>query len=128
MKNDANAITSIALFTTAAFIACLLFAAFSIYAHRPQEVKTVYEKKYVYVDAYATENTNAGEISEEGEVSWTVKEYFGKIGIFTDDGKLIKTLEVYTKTLPKTDRDLLREGIVVTSYEALESLIEDYTG
>ncbi len=128
MRNDTNAITSIALFTTVAFITCLLFGAFSIYAHRTQGAKTVYEKKYVYVDAYVNEDTNVGEISEEPEISWTVKEYFGKIGIFTEDGKLMKTLEVYTKTLPKTDRDLLREGIVVTSYEALESLIEDYTG
>ena len=66
--------------------------------------------------------------SETEEVIYTIKIYEGKIGIFTDNGSLVRVLEVYVKTLPKTDQKLLEKGVSVTSEAALRSIIEDYMG
>ena len=56
-----------------------------------------------------------------------LKSYEGKIGVFTDGEKLVKVIDVYTKTLPETDRMLLKEGIRIVTKESLYSLIEDYS-
>lgn len=53
----------------------------------------------------------------------------GKIGIFSfSDGSLVEELEVYTYSLPPTDRSYLESGILIYSVSELVSLIEDYTG
>ena len=51
-----------------------------------------------------------------------------KIGVFTKEGSLIRVLEVNPNTLPKRERDALREGIEIHSWEELLSLIRDYMG
>jgi diguanylate cyclase (GGDEF)-like protein len=56
------------------------------------------------------------------------KEYENKIGIFDTSGRLLRSIDIYTKTLPKADRALLREGIELRSEAELISLIEDYSG
>ena len=66
--------------------------------------------------------------NETTEFIYTVKSYEGKIGIFTDRGSLVRVLEVYIKTLPKADQNLLEKGVLVTSEAELHSIIEDYTG
>ena len=66
--------------------------------------------------------------NETTEFIYTVKSYEGKIGIFTDRGSLVRVLEVYIKTLPKADQNLLEKGVLVASEAELRSIIEDYTG
>ena len=66
--------------------------------------------------------------NETTEFIYTVKSYEGKIGIFTDSGALVRVLEVYIKTLPKADQNMLEKGVLVTSEAELHSIIEDYTG
>ena len=66
--------------------------------------------------------------NETTEFIYTVKSYEGKIGIFTDRGALVRVLEVYIKTLPKADQNLLEKGVLVASEAELRSIIEDYTG
>ena len=66
--------------------------------------------------------------NETTEFIYTVKSYEGKIGIFTDRGSLVRVLEVYIKTLPKADQNMLEKGVLVTSEAELHSIIEDYTG
>ena len=45
-----------------------------------------------------------------------------------DSGELIRRYEIYTRLLPDTDLDALREGIPVYTDSELERLIEDYGG
>ena len=53
--------------------------------------------------------------------------YEGKIGIFTSEGYLIRTLDVDVRTLPATDRAALEnDGIRVYSREETDALIEDF--
>ena len=126
MNKESKYIAIISAAMSAAFIGCLIITAF-IYSKRTQDDHTqeLFEKKYVYV--VASESEDELYQKENEDVLYTVKEYFGKIGVFDEDGALINMIEVYTKTLPKADRLLLREGITVTSKQALDALIEDYS-
>ena len=49
-----------------------------------------------------------------------------KIGIFSEEGDLIRTLDVQVKTLPLKDQEALSKGICVNSWRELLSLIRDY--
>ena len=84
----------------------------------------------VYVESeYQESNAETNLYTDtEQEIYFTVKNYEWKIGVFNSEGKLMKTIEVYVKTLPKADRDMLEEGIEVKSGKELDNLIEDYTG
>ena len=126
MNKESKYIAIISAAMSAAFIGCLIITAF-IYSKKTQDDHTqeLFEKKYVYV--VASENEDELYQKENEDVLYTVKEYFGKIGVFDEDGVLVNMIEVYTKTLPKADRILLREGITVTSKQALDALIEDYS-
>ena len=80
---------------------------------------------YVYVTPESTKNETFDTDTASG---WIIREHEGQIGIFTSDNVLINTLNVYIKTLPIADRDLLREGIEVTTRKELLEIIEDYSG
>ena len=89
--------------------------------------ETVTEKEIVYVYAENDILPSEPEQSEPEEKIWIVREYRGQIGIFSEDDTLVRTINVYIKTLPETDRILLKEGIRVTSERQLYSIIEDYS-
>ena len=66
----------------------------------------------------------------EAEVSqsYTMLEYNRKIGVYSNEsGKLLEVLDVLVVTLPKADREMLKEGIYAASEKELVSLVEDYT-
>ena len=96
----------------------------------PQKIiQTVVEKEYVYLtqedaDTQYNEGTDTSTSQDE---TYTVKEYFGRIGIFKSDGALMRVLEVYVKTLPEADKRLLGEGFEIVGKKRLNSIIEDYT-
>ena len=81
-------------------------------------------EKYVYVYQDSTEIQTDPPTEDR---AWIIKEHEKKIGIFSEDGALLRVLDIYTNTLPSTDQRLLREGIVVTSQSDLYALIEDYS-
>ena len=89
------------------------------------------ETQIVYIPVYSesenVESSGSTTTNLAEENIYVVKSYNGKIGIFKED-KLYEVIEVYTKTLPKTDRDQLEKGIVIDGEEDLRSIIEDYTG
>lgn len=59
---------------------------------------------------------------------YTLLEYEKKIGVFgTEQRELLGVFDVYAATLPHADRDMLKEGIHVSTKEELVSLYEDYT-
>ncbi len=88
------------------------------------------ETKIIYVPIYSevTSNTEETDPPSQKIKYFTVKSYGEKIGVFNEEEKLVSVIEVYTKTLPKADRDLLEKGIVVFSEVELRGVIEDYTG
>ena len=81
---------------------------------------------------YVPVSGNAGEresqtVDDTDIPTWTVREYEGRIGVFSDDGTLCRVVDVYVKTLPETDRRLLGEGIRITGEEKLRAILEDYS-
>ena len=65
------------------------------------------------------------EIDEESGSFW-VREHEGVIGVFSADGELEYTVEVYIKTLPEKDRQLLKNGIYAADKEELLEILGDY--
>ena len=58
--------------------------------------------------------------------SFWVREHEGVIGVFGVDGELEYTVEVYIKTLPQRDRELLKNGIYAKDREELLEILGDY--
>lgn len=86
------------------------------------------ETKYIYVRAEEDGGTQSDTSVTDREEIYTVRGYMGKIGIFSNDGTLVRIIEVYTKTLPEADQRLLEEGIQIFGKKQLNAIIEDYTG
>ena len=55
-----------------------------------------------------------------------IREAGGRIGVFSDEGYLIRTVDVDVATLSPSDQKALREGIYVTSWKEFLALIQDY--
>lgn len=67
------------------------------------------------------------EVSKETtDEAFYIKEYGEIIGVFDSSGELLYTVEVYTKTLPASDRALLKRGISAGSREELYEILGDY--
>lgn len=64
----------------------------------------------------------------DSEPIYFVREHNGLIGVFSEDNSLLETIDVAVITLPKNDRDRLRDGITVKGTKNLDALKEDYTG
>ena len=138
MKSENRSIIILCLYVIV-MIAILLFSLYLLKDSEKNKVQkndlNVYvseeiETKIVYVPIH-TEITESTEEISTAEVKiefFTVKSYGEKIGIFNEKDVLVNVIEVYTKTLPKADRDLLEKGIVVFDDAELRSIIEDYTG
>jgi len=63
------------------------------------------------------------------EALFVVREKDGKVAIFDyRTGKVIEELNIYTYSLPQTDRTYLENGIMLYTVSELISLIEDYSG
>ncbi len=62
-------------------------------------------------------------------VSFVLKEYNGKLGLFRGDAPSpYQTLDFDITYLSEYDRELLKQGIAVGTQNELDMLIEDYTG
>ena len=55
-----------------------------------------------------------------------LKETDGRVGVYSEDGYLIRTIDVQVSTLPKEARDALKKGMVFNSWRELIALIENY--
>ena len=90
-------------------------------AHHGEREKET-EWVYVYLEPSVSDTTTE---TEEG--GWFLRVWGDEIGVFREDGTLVRVIGTNIKALPKTDRDLLEEGIYAPNKEALISLIEDYS-
>lgn len=93
---------------------------FSVSLNNTPQVPNESETIYVYLPETDSE-------LESNTFSFFIKERDGKIGIFDSQGMLLRTLEVYTKTLPEEEQLAIREGFGVSSEKELYSLIEVYS-
>ena len=75
-------------------------------------------------DIPAYENIE-NDYEEELPIVYILKEYNGKIGVY-ENNALIYTLDTYVFTLPEMDKQLLRDGIVISDKNELLNLIEEY--
>ena len=130
MKEKTRLLVVISTYSATLLAAALMGIAVLIYkAPKPQKpvTETVIHTEYIYV--WATPETTVAEFESEppAQILRIVREYNGRIGIFSEKDELLEVINVYTKTLPETDRRLLREGIIVTSEQELRGIIEDYS-
>ena len=88
---------------------------------------TVYIPVYIGSEPSESETNISSETTNQ-ETSYIVKSYKGKIGVFGGNGDLIQIIDVYIKTLPIADREMLEEGINIKNVDELRDIIEDYTG
>ncbi len=65
------------------------------------------------------------EATAKKEIYYVLKEYNGKIGVYENES-LIYTLDIYVFTLAEVDKQLLKDGIIVSTKEKLYELIEEY--
>jgi hypothetical protein len=79
--------------------------------------------------AGAPDNGIISEMSPaEPEVIFILGESNGKLAILSPDRRTVyETFSVYINTLPPLDRELLLEGIRITTTEELGSLLEDFS-
>lgn len=76
-----------------------------------------------------TENANNTSAEITVASKYTVKEYNGLIAIFTENESMpIQVFDTSVAQLPKSDRELLKLGIEVSTPDELQKIIEDYTG
>lgn len=58
---------------------------------------------------------------------YILKEYKGNIAVYAENGEIREILSVAVVTLPLSERQKLKSGIIVNARE-LAAFIEDYTG
>ena len=58
---------------------------------------------------------------------YLIKEHMGKIAVYDPTGEIMYTVEVYVKTLPAKDREMLKSGIFANSYGEVIEILGDYT-
>lgn len=66
---------------------------------------------------------------EEPTVStgYYLRDHDGRIAVFPANSEIPELVfDVYTRMLPESDQELLRQGVYVADYEELTRLIEDY--
>ncbi len=63
---------------------------------------------------------------DQKAVTFILREAGGKLGIYTDDGYLIRLTDVQIDLLPEQDRQRLRDGIRAESWKDIINLLQDY--
>lgn len=55
-----------------------------------------------------------------------IRESNGRVAVYTESGELVRLTDIPTATLPRSDRDALRNGIRFTSWKEVLSLLQDW--
>ena len=65
--------------------------------------------------------------SQAEPAGYLLGEYNGRVSVLTPDTREPEMIfDIFVRTLPEMDQELLRQGIRVETYEELTRLIEDY--
>ena len=92
-----------------------------------EEPKLDTQTEYIYVTSDESERPDA-DTAPPADTVYTVREHMGKIGVFLEDGTLSRVIDVYVKTLPESDRRMLKEGFEIIGKAQLNKIVEDYDG
>ncbi len=69
------------------------------------------------------------EINEENVTIYTLKDYKGQLALFINNAQTpSETYNIFTNSLPKSDIENLKEGIVAKNKEELYKIFEEYLG
>ena len=109
----------------------LLGAVYADTANLQQSVDSGLADVNLWLDTWEQEDSSDESIPTVQEPSIAGTEYLiqavgDKICVFTAEGDLIRTWNVPIHMLPKKDRELLTEGIRVSSWDELVKLFQDY--
>lgn len=55
-----------------------------------------------------------------------IRESNGRVAVYTESGELVRLTDIPVATLPRSDRDALRNGIRFTSWKEVLSLLQDW--
>ena len=130
MKKNDTLLKLALTYSAVLLLATIIGISVLIYKKAPRErtiIETVVQTEHIYVWVGGDMSTSDIAQTTVDEYIRILKEYEGKIGIFNEAGSLVDMIDVYVKTLPETDRRLLKEGIILFSEDELRSLIEDYS-
>lgn len=83
---------------------------------------------FILINTSKGTSKGTNEHNETANSRYTVEEYQGKIAVFKD-GEAVpyEIFDTYVAVLPEHDRQLLKDGINVSSETELQKIIEDYT-
>ena len=60
---------------------------------------------------------------------YVLRDYNGRIAVFAcDEDEPLEVFDIFTSSLPKSEAERVYKGITVEGGEALQRLIEDFTG
>lgn len=105
-------------------VAILSLALIFVLYGKTNSVHGEVDKIYAAVNSIAENEDNIFD-----DALFVVREKDGRVAIFDyRTGKVIEELNVYTYSLPQSDRTFLESGIMLYTVSELVSLIEDYTG
>lgn len=117
--------------------ACLVFAVTALTALRnavseiarvrEDATETASPSGETEVAASETETETAEPSQQVGVLydRFCVREVGGRVAVYAASGELIRLTDVTVATLPKADRDALRDGICFQSWREVLSLLED---
>jgi len=88
---------------------------------------TIFCTALIVISIYQMKITSQTPIANPADVSYIVKEYGGKIAVFTpEEDEPLAVYEVYVHLLPENDIELLRRGITVDDDYTLIKTLEDF--
>ena len=88
---------------------------------------TIFCTALICISITQMKNTAPQPIAQPTQTMYTVREYGGKIAVFTqDEPDPIAVYEVYVHLLPENDIELLRKGIPVDDDYTLLKTLENF--
>ena len=118
--------TEMYLISSVMILFIIVFGIVLLISQRPQIILTPTVSTTVMEEI--TENAfkeNAEETIQNEKITYIVKEYNGKIGVFKENA-LIYTMDVHIFTLPEYDKNLLACGIKAEGIDELYRILGEY--
>ncbi len=107
-----------------AFIVTLLFLISTFWGvYNSVKLRKLEKIQNIYCDSNTVNQDN----KTTNDIMFVMKILNNDIGIFDNNGSLMKKLNINIKSLPEADVNSLRAGIKIKTYKELYALIEDYT-
>ncbi len=88
---------------------------------------TIFCTALIAISIYQMKTTPPTEADSPARITYIVKEYGGKVAVFTPDRtEPVAVYEVYVHLLPENDIEILRKGIEVDDDYTLLKTLEDF--